>query len=357
MAHPVSRRSALAFAAAAPLSAAAAGDALRPSGSITDVPGVQVGHWTSSDRPTGCTVILTRSGAVAAVDVRGGAPGSRETDLLRPENTVQQVHGICLSGGSAYGLSTADGVMAYLEEQGIGFRVGPNVVPIVPAAILFDLGMGDGKVRPDKASGYAAAQAADAGPVPQGSVGAGTGATVGKLLGRGSMKGGLGSASLQVGDITVGAIVAVNAIGDVVHPQTGEILAGARAPDGSFADAAEQLRQGATLRPRRNEPTPGANTTIAAVAANVDWTQPQALKVAQMAHDGLARSIRPAHMPFDGDTVFSLGTGGRSVDARILGLIGALAADALSLAVVSAVFHAESKAGVPSRREVLGEEA
>ncbi len=348
---PPSRRRVLQSAVAAPLTAAAAGPT-GSGGSLTDVPGIKVGHWTSKARPTGCTAILTEGGAVAGVDVRGGAPGTRDTELLRPEMTVDSVHGIVLSGGSAFGLATADGVMRFLEAKGVGFRMGRNVVPIVPAAILFDLGMGDGSIRPDAEAGYKAAKAASDSGVKRGNVGAGAGATVGKLLGPGrSMKGGLGTASIRMdGGLTIGALVAVNAVGDVVHPHSGEILAGALTEDrGDFADAAAQIRAGLGL----GQAGRAENTTIGVVAANVGWTKAQATKVAQMAHDGLARAIRPVHMPFDGDTIFALGTGGESVDSSKLGLIGALAADVLAQAVASAVLAAESLEGRPASRDII----
>jgi len=353
MRRPVSRRSFLAspLALYALSAMSAALPARRPTGSLTDVPGLKVGHFTFKERPTGCTVVLAEKGAVAGVDVRGGAPGTRETDLLRSEMSVQQVHAISLSGGSAYGLATADGVMRYLEEHEIGFPVGAGVVPIVPAAILYDLGLGDSKVRPGADAGYQAATTASSKPVPQGNVGAGAGATVGKLLGGGhAMKGGLGSASIRLPNgLVVAALAAVNAIGDVVDPDTGKILAGARTTDGSsFADAMQQIREGAVMK----EASPAENTTIGVVAANVDWNRSQATKVAQMAHDGLAMAIRPAHMPFDGDTVFALGTGGVAVDSKLLGYIGALAADVMAQAVVSAILHAESIEGYPAQRDV-----
>jgi len=346
-----SRRSLLQSAVAAPL-AAAAGGKTKPSGSITDVPGVEVGHWTSSRRPTGCTAILTREGAVAGVDVRGGGPGTRETDLLSPERTIEKVHAIVLSGGSAFGLATADGVMRYLEESGIGFRAGSAVVPIVPAAILYDLGLGDSSIRPDAESGYKAAKAASSGTVRQGNVGAGAGATVGKLMGAGrSMKAGIGSASMELPDgLVLGAIAAVNSLGDVVDPETNEILAGALNEDGrSFANLSQRIREGLGFGAAERF----QNTTLGVVAANVDWTQAQAQKVAQMAQDGLARAIRPVHMPFDGDTIFTVGTGGAKTDTARLGLLGALAADVLAQAVVAAVLAAESVEGRLARRDLV----
>lgn len=346
-----SRRSLLQSAVAAPLAAAARKNT-QPTGSITDVPGIEVGHWTSKRRPTGCTAVLTREGAVAGVDVRGGGPGTRETDLLSPERTIEKVHAIVLSGGSAFGLATADGVMRYLEERGIGFRAGSAVVPIVPAAILYDLGLGDGSIRPTADSGYKAAKGASADPVEQGNVGAGAGATVGKLLGAGrSMKSGLGSASMRLPDgLIIGAVVAVNSLGDVVDPETNEILAGALEVDGrTFANLSQRIRAGLGFgRAERFQ-----NTTIGVVAANVDWTQAQAQKVAQMAHDGLARAIRPVHMPFDGDTIFTVGTGGAATDTARLGLLGALAADVLGQAVVAAVLAAQSIEGRLALRDVV----
>lgn len=309
---------------------------------LTAVPGIRVGHWTHESGSTGCTAVLAEAGAVAGVDVRGGGPGTRETELLRPEMTVSAVHAVVLSGGSAFGLAAADGVMRYLEGRDVGFRIGRSVVPIVPAAVLFDLGVGNPRVRPDAEAGYEAAAAASAEPVAMGSIGAGAGATVGKTLGPSrAMRGGLGSSATSLPDGTrVGALAAVNALGDVVDPKTGRTLAGARDGDGvGFADTLAHLRtQGAEAR----------NTTLAVVASNVTWTKAQATKAAQMAHDGLARSIRPSHMPFDGDTVFALGTGGRAVDAGRLGAIGALAAEALADAVKAAVLAASSGFGLPA---------
>ncbi len=318
---------------------------------ITAVPGVRVGHWTHPSGSTGCTAVVTDEGAVGGVDVRGGGPGTRETDLLRAEMSVDSVHAVVLSGGSAYGLATADGVMRYLEQQGTGFRVGESVVPIVPAAILFDLGVGDPTVRPDAEAGFRAAKAASTEPVRMGSIGAGAGATVGKLLGRErSMRGGLGSAAVALDDgLVVGAVVAVNCLGDVVDPATGTIVAGARNGDGTgFSDTMVLLRGG------HSSPDSGAvgNTTIGVVAANVDWTKGQATKVAQMAQDGLALAIRPAHMPLDGDTVFALGTGGRPADTRLLGSVGALAASVMARAIVVAVQTATGGFGLPAATDL-----
>ena len=327
-------------------SAALMGDP-KANATLTAVPGLRVGHWTHESGSTGCTVVLADGGAVAGADVRGGGPGTRETDLLAPTMSVQRVHAIVLSGGSAYGLAAADGVMAYLEEQGVGFRAGRSVVPIVPAAILFDLSIGDPSVRPGAREGRLAAEAASRAPVPIGSVGAGAGATVGKMFGRGrAMRGGLGSAAIPLpGGIVIGALAAVNALGDVVDPATGRIVAGARRDDGvGFADTVAQLRS----RAGGEGSEPRGNTTLAVVAANVGFTKAQATKVAQMAHDGLARAVRPAHMPFDGDTVFALGTGGPSADSALVGVVGALAAEALASAIVEGVRAAKDGFGLPA---------
>ncbi|MBI4552721.1 MAG: P1 family peptidase, partial [Candidatus Latescibacteria bacterium] len=281
------------------------------SGGLTDIDGIKVGHFTETRRPTGCTVILTEAGAVAGVDVRGGAPGTRETDLLNPVNTVEKIHGIVLSGGSAFGLDTATGVMRYLEEKGIGFDMRVAKIPIVSAAILFDLGLGDANIRPDAEAGYRACQAATAGPVAEGSVGAGTGATVGKALGMAhAMKGGIGTVCLTTPTgLRVGAIVAVNAVGDVYDPKTGHILAGARLPDGKgVVNVAEKIKTTGTFRPD----TPAQNTTIGVIATNAALTKTQAHRIAQIGHDGLARAINPAHLPSDGDTLFAMATGTHS---------------------------------------------
>ncbi len=318
---------------------------------ITAVPGIRVGHWTHRSGSTGCTVILADGGAVAGADVRGGGPGTRETDLLRPEMSVDTVHALVLSGGSAFGLATADGVMRYLEQKGIGFRVGKSVVPIVPAAILFDLGLGDPTIRPDARSGFLAAEAASGRPVAMGSVGAGAGASVGKMFGRArAMRGGLGSVAVSLDDgLVVGALAAVNCLGDVVDPATGRIVAGARDDSGEgFANSMERIRSGGS---GASGETAG-NTTLGVVASNVDWTKAQATKVAQMAQDGLALAIRPAHMPLDGDTVFALGTGGRRADTRLVGLIGSLAASAMAEAIVAAAQAATGGFGLPAAADL-----
>ncbi|HET92123.1 MAG TPA: peptidase S58 family protein [Chloroflexi bacterium] len=319
---------------------------------ITDVTGIRVGHYTDREGITGCTVLLCEGGAIGGVDVRGSAPGTRETDLLRPINLVQEVHAVLLTGGSAYGLDAAGGVMRWLEERGVGFGVGVGVVPIVPAAVLFDLALGDPQVRPDAKAGYQACQAAADGPVSEGCVGAGTGATVGKLLGpKFATKSGLGSASLKIGKgIVVGAIAAVNSFGDVVDPDSGVILAGTRKPVvGGFLDTARRMQGdlGQTILSL-------ANTTLAVVATDAGLTKEGANKVAQMAHDGLARAIRPVHTMFDGDTIFALSTGKLSKKRREadVSVIGAAAADVLARAVVRAVQRAESLGGLPAARDL-----
>jgi len=316
---------------------------------ITAVSGIKVGHHTLSERPTGCTVIVAEAGAVAGVDVRGGAPGTRETDLLNPTNLVQQVHAIVLAGGSAFGLAAADGAIKYLEEKHVGFPYGGRVIPIVPAAILFDLSVGDAAIRPGPDCGYAASRAATTGPVAEGNVGAGAGATVGKWLrsDRG-MKGGIGSSAIALPDgIVVGAIVAVNAAGNVVDPATGAFIAGARTEDGKSIEDARAL-----LRSRSRAPAmPGANTTIGVVATNAVLTKVQAAKLAQMAHDGYARALYPAHLTVDGDTVFALATGTRA-GAVDLDQLGTLAADAVADAIVRAARAATGIPGYPAARDM-----
>jgi len=321
-----------------------------PRRGLTAVDGVKVGHETLTTRPTGCTVVLVEGGAVAGVDVRGSAPGTRETDLLNPINTVEQVHAVVLTGGSAFGLDAASGVMRFLEERGIGYDTGVARVPIVPAAVLFDLGVGsDPKIRPTADCGYRAAFAASSGPVAEGNVGAGAGATIGKLAGRDrAMKSGLGSAAIALPDgLIVAALVAVNAAGDVVDPSTGQVVAGVRTEDGrGLADVRRLLRAGLTTPGR-----PGDNTTLGVIATNARLTKAQATKVAQMAHDGLARAISPAHTPLDGDTIFALATGTRAEPANVLS-IGALAADALAEAIIRAVRAATGIPGFPAVRDL-----
>jgi L-aminopeptidase/D-esterase-like protein len=315
------------------------------------VQGIKVGHFTETRRPTGCTVLVFEKGAVAGVDVRGSAPGTHETDLLNPTSTVPRVDAILLAGGSAFGLDASAGVARYLEEHGLGFHFGSAIVPVVPAAILFDLGVGDAKIRPTAESGYKASQAATVGKTPEGNVGAGAGATVGKMFGmKSAMKSGLGTASLRVGNtgIVVSAIVAVNAVGDVVNPQTGKIIAGARRPNGSgFMDSMARIREGHGVE------VGATNTTIGVVATNVAFDKAQATKIAQMAHDGLARTINPVHTPDDGDTIFAVATGAVAARANV-GAIGALAADVLAQAVLRAVMNARGLPGLPSYHDLNG---
>lgn len=308
-------------------------------GSITRVSGVEVGHFTDTRRPTGCTVVLLRSGAVAGVDVRGAAPGTRQTDLLAPGNLVQRVHAVVLSGGSAFGLDAASGAMRWLEERGIGLDVGVARVPIVPAAVLFDLAVGDARIRPDADAGYAACEAASAQDPADGNVGAGTGACVGKLFGMArAMKGGIGSASVTVNGFTVGALVACNAVGDVLDPATGRTLAGARTVDGEkLLNTQHALLRGDTPHAL----LAGTNTTIGVVATDAVLTKSQAQRLAVAAHDGLARCIRPAHTQLDGDTLFAVATGAVAKPADLV-LLAAMAAEAVSLATLRAVTAARS---------------
>jgi len=301
---------------------------------LSAVAGLRVGHFTDPRRPTGCTIVLAPEGAVGGVDVRGAAPGTRDTELLSPLNAVEAVHGVLLAGGSAFGLDAAAGVMRWLEERGIGHPVGPHRVPIVPAAILFDLFTGDAAIRPDAAAGYAACHAATDAPCAEGNVGAGAGALVGKLFGLDrAMKGGLGCASVSVAGITVGALAAVNAVGDVIDPHSGRVLAGARSADGrGLLGSTGALLAGAL--PVQLQP--GAATTLGVVGTDAVLTKSQANKLAQMAHDGLARSINPVHTHSDGDTVFALATG-RSGLAGHPTLLGTMAAEAMARAIVRAV--------------------
>ncbi|MDO8249395.1 MAG: P1 family peptidase [Rhodoferax sp.] len=311
---------------------------LDPASSITDVAGIEVGHFTDFRRPTGCTVILTRDGAVAGVDVRGAAPGTRETELLHPSNLVDRVHAIMLAGGSAWGLDAAGGAMRWLEENNIGFNVGFGLVPIVPAAVLFDLPVGDARIRPDADAGYQACVGASSRPPTEGNVGAGTGALVGKVFGLSrAMRGGIGSAAICVDGITVGAIIACNAMGDVIDPSTGQVLAGARTPDGAaLINSRNAILNGETPKPV----LAGTNTTIGVIATDAILTKAQAHRLALVAHDGLARSINPVHTLSDGDTLFALGTGKAGKSAGML-LLSMLAAEVTARAVVRAVLAAQ----------------
>jgi L-aminopeptidase/D-esterase-like protein len=308
------------------------------AGSITDVAGVEVGHFTDARRPTGCTVIITRDGAVAGVDVRGAAPGTRETDLLHPSNLVDRVHAVILAGGSAWGLDAAGGVMQWLEENNIGLRVGFGLVPIVPAAVLFDLSVGNAKIRPDARAGYQACVAASRHAPEEGNFGAGAGALVGKLFGLSrAMRGGIGTASITVDGITVGAIIACNAMGDVINPETGRVLAGARTEDGNaLLNTREAILTGVAPKPL----LPGTNTTIGVIATDAILTKAQAHRLAQVAHDGLARTINPVHTLSDGDTLFALGTGqaGKYTGMMVLSI---LAAEVTARAVVRAILAAK----------------
>jgi len=314
---------------------------------ITAVEGIRVGHASDCDACTGCTVILCEGGAVGGVDVRGWASGTRELDALGSHHLVAQTHGILLAGGSAFGLDAAAGVMRYLEERGIGFDVGVTKVPIVPGAILFDLGIGDSRTRPDAAMGYRACQAARAESVEEGSVGVGTGATVGKLFGvRHAMKGGVGSASVELtGGLRVGALAAVNAFGDVRDPATGAILAGARDPDtAKLADTVAQMKQGRLRRAFYVQ-----NTTLAVIATNARLNKAEAILVARMGQGGLTRTISPVHTTFDGDVIFTLATGQVEGDANLVGHVGA---EMVVEAVLRAVKTATSLGGLPAYRDL-----
>ena len=308
-------------------------------GAITQVRGLEVGQFTDPRRPTGCSVVIARTGAVGGVDVRGAAPGTRETDLLDPANLVGVVHAVLLTGGSAWGLDAAGGVMRWLEEEGVGLYVGSapgQVVPIVPAAVLFDLHVGDARIRPDAAAGYAACQAAGD-EIAQGNAGAGAGATVGKLFGMPyAMKGGIGTASVTLEGVTVGALIAVNALGDVVDPAAGTPIAGARTEDG------QQLRGSVVAALAGDKPLAllaGANTTIGVVATDAPLTKAQCQRLAGAGHDGLARAIRPVHTMSDGDTLFALSTG--MAGALDFNVLCTMAGEAVARACVNAVQSAQ----------------
>jgi L-aminopeptidase/D-esterase-like protein len=317
---------------------------------ITDVPGIKVGHYTDREAATGCTVILCETGAVAGVDVRGSAPGTRETDLLRPMNLVEKAHAILLSGGSAFGLDAAGGVMRYLEERGFGYETLIAKVPIVPAAIIFDLNIGNAKVRPGIGEGYKACLAASDKEVAEGCVGAGTGATVGKILGIDrATKSGLGTSSLKIsGDIIVAALIVVNAVGDVIDHKTGKILAGHRDQNNKgFLNTIELLTKNQNSY-RRRAPAP-ENTTIGVVATNASLDKEQVNKLAQMAQDGMARAINPSHTMYDGDTIFALSLGDKTGDLTTL---GAVAAEVVADAIVRAAKQAETLAGIPAMKDI-----
>lgn len=307
---------------------------MKRKNAITDVRGILVGHAQDERALTGCTVVLCRKGAVAGVDVRGGAPGTRETDLLNPVNLVEKVHAVVLAGGSSFGLESATGVVRYLEEQKIGLDTLAAKIPIVPAAILYDLGLGHADVRPDAAMGYHAAASASSAAPAEGNVGAGTGASIGKMRGmRYASKAGIGTTSIDINGVIIAALVAVNAIGDVVDPKTGRIVAG--------------MQTGSSLESMKTNQARSAvksNTVIGLIATNAKLTKAGATKVAQMAQDGLAQSIRPAHTMFDGDTIFALATGEQDAD---LSMVGAFAAEVMAEAIVRAVQMAAPSGGLP----------
>lgn len=321
---------------------------------IIDIPGILVGHAQDDEALTGCTVILAPPGTIGGVDQRGGAPGTRETDALHPMHLVEHVHAILLAGGSAYGLDAASGVMKFLEEKGIGFNTGVARVPIVPAAILFDLAIGRADRRPDAAMGYQACLNACSSPPPSGNYGAGMGATIGKILGVSqAMKSGIGSASIEIGGgVIVSALIAVNAFGDVRDPQSGKILAGVRPKSigplkigagDKFADTLEVMRSftGRQIMGFASR----QNTVIGVVATNAKLNKEETNKIAQMAQNGLALAIQPAHTMFDGDTLFTLATQQREADVNI---VGAFATQAVAAAIVNAVQTAQSTPGFPA---------
>ena len=330
-------------------------------GSLTDVAGLSVGHAAEPGRPTGCTVVLCPQGAVCGVAVRGGSPGTRETDLLRPENTVSAVHAVLLTGGSAFGLDAAGGVMRWLDERGHGLVVGPARVPIVPAAVLFDLWLGDPRIRPHAGTGYAACEAAGTDAPAQGNAGAGLGATVGKFYGLArAMKGGVGTASVRVGDITVAALVVVNAIGDVLAAD-GSVIAGARTADGlALVRSMDALLDGRGPDRLMQEMTHGMTqgmtagmaTTIGVVATDARLDKAQATQLAGLAHHGLSRAVNPISVG-DGDTLFALATGtaGHPGD---LTAVGAMAAEAVTRAIRNAVKAAQGLAdpALPAARDL-----
>jgi len=317
------------------------------SGAITDVPGIEVGHAQSLEGGSGCTVVLCRAGAVPGVAVQGGAPGTRETDSLKAENVVQVAHAVFLSGGSAFGIDCAGGIMHYLEERGIGVRVGPAIVPIVPGAVIFDLAFADRSARPDARTGYAACENASRSERRQGNVGAGTGATIGRLKNNscGMVKGGLGTASLRVGELVVGAIVAVNCNGDVTDPETGRRIAGTLTEDRRAIAGARAILTDPMTPPNAELPS---NTTIAVIATNALLTKASAARIAIMSQGGISRVVDPVYTMGDGDVCFCLGTGTLKADTT---QVGAIAAWLLSDAIVNAVKAAEPLRGVPCWRE------
>ena len=313
---------------------------------ITDISGIKVGHHTDKKAATGCTVVLCEQGAVAGVDVSGSSPGTRETDLLRPGRLVERAHAVVLSGGSAFGLDAAAGVMRYLEERGFGYETSAGKVPIVPAAIIFDLNIGDHRIRPGANEGYQACLAATGTEIAEGCVGAGTGATVGKILGlERAVKSGLGTASQEIArDVVVAALVVVNAIGDVIEPGTGKILAGPRKPDGSGFLSTSEL-----WKSEFKQVAPPFNTVIGVVATNANLSKTEANRLARTAQVGVARTIDPCHTMYDGDALFALSLGEKQAD---LSALGAAAAEVVAEAILQAIQKAETLAGVPAAKDV-----
>lgn len=309
---------------------------------LTDIPGIRVGHVSDYEALTGCTAVICEGGAVAGVDIGGSATGSEELDVLNPLHLTPQIHAICLSGGSAFGLEAASGVRRHLEKLGVGFPTGAARVPLVPAAILYDLAIGKADVRPGREMGAAAAAAATADAVKEGCVGAGTGATVGHPLGmKCAMKGGVGSYTVSLpGGVLVSALAAVNAFGDVVHPRTKTIVAGCRKSPESreFANSAEVVKAGAPNKPSHS------NTTLVVVATNARLTKVQATKLARLSQHGLVQAIAPVHTIHDGDIVFALSAGQQTADFTALGIA---AAEAVAEAIVRAALFAWTLGGVP----------
>jgi L-aminopeptidase/D-esterase-like protein len=325
------------------------------SNSIIDVPGLIVGQAQDINAKTGCTVVICKNGAVGGVDQRGGAPGTRETDLLRPIHLVEKIHAVVLTGGSAFGLDSASGVMRWLEEQNIGFQTAETKVPIVCAAVLYDLGIGNSKIRPNAEMGYQACRVATSAPPNQGNYGAGSGATVGKIYGMNqAMKAGIGTACCDIGNgVKVGALFAVNAFGDVIDPVTSNILAGARVilPNKKYSIFVDTLAQMKTFAGKQLLDFASIhNTVIGIVATNAQLSKEEINKVAQMAQDGIARTIRPAHTMFDGDTIFALSTGRKRGNVNV---IGAYAAEMAAKAIVSSVNNAKSCLGLPSSSDIF----
>lgn len=323
---------------------------------LTAIAGLKVGHHTLTERPTGCTVVLAERGAVGGVDVRGGAPGSVETELLHPFASAERIHAVVLSGGSSFGLQARQGVMEYLEERNVGVRFGGSTIPLVTGAILFDLRIGDGRIRPGRECGYTAAKGATSDAVAEGNVGAGAGATVGKLDGpTHAMKAGIGSAEIRLQDgIIVAALVAVNAVGDVIDPSTGKVIAGRRTDDGKgLLDVRTVLRLRPAIRPPQSNGNDAValNTTLGIVATNARLTKLEVNRVAQIAHNGYARAIVPVHTGSDGDAIFALATGEVGGAANV-DVIAWAASEAVAEAIVRAVRAATSIPGYPAARDL-----